>query len=82
MFKSNGLIGRVIYTNVRPICAPLTRCRDERLACDQIEVFYKIGDVRWKTEPREPSRQIFANIFKIKTGSEGAAAAAETGCGG
>jgi hypothetical protein len=28
------------------------------------------------------NRDIFANIFKIKTGSEGAAAAAETGCGG
>jgi hypothetical protein len=45
------------------LCPLVDPCRDEKLACDQFQSFYKFGGVKWKTELREPSQKIFAKIF-------------------
>jgi hypothetical protein len=49
-------------------CPLAARCRDEKLACEQFRLFYRRGGKRWKSEPREPSAQIYRRVFKPVNG--------------
>jgi hypothetical protein len=47
------------------LCPHRARCRDEQLACEQLEVFTEFGGRRWRQVPREPSREIYGRIFSV-----------------
>ncbi len=46
------------------LCPFVARCRDQRLACDQFETFYRFGGRRWRKESREPDAEIYLRVFR------------------
>jgi hypothetical protein len=45
-------------------CELAARCRANSEACEQFHSFVVFGGRRWRTEPREPSTEIYGKIFK------------------
>jgi len=44
-------------------CPHIKRCRVAHEACKQFAVFVTYGGLRWRSESREPSTQIYAKIY-------------------
>jgi hypothetical protein len=46
------------------LCTSAARCRLRLEACEQFKSFVMFGGRRWRSEPREPSAEIFAKIYR------------------
>jgi hypothetical protein len=67
-FRSRFATGEVILEKIAEIgpcqgCAKSVRCTAERLACVAFGLFVRHGGARWKLAPRQPSRELFREIF-------------------
>jgi hypothetical protein len=45
-------------------CPLVARCRDEKLACEQFQMFYKFGGTVWRRLPRDPTTRIYRRVFR------------------
>jgi len=55
------------------LCLLAAQCRAPSQACEQFKSFVMFGGRRWRTEPREPSAEIYAKVYR-ETGDEAIAA--------
>lgn len=46
------------------LCPSTARCRARLEACDQFKSFVAFGGRRWRSAAREPSRELYAKIFR------------------
>ena len=50
------------------LCANFARCRHRLEACEQFRSFVMYGGRRWRSEPREPSVEIYAKVYRQSAG--------------
>jgi hypothetical protein len=46
------------------VCPLRARCRAEKLACEQFNMFFRRGGTAWRHLPRDPTTRIYRSVFR------------------